>query len=87
MRTLGQLEEATAAFEKTHQLLRQLLAKNPRAVHLKANLAVCHANLGVLHGYRGEHRQALACYELARSIQQSLVAAEPRNVRVQYDLR
>jgi serine/threonine protein kinase len=87
----GRLEESLALYRKGLAIREQIVAKHPNDVALRRNLMISYGRIGDVLGNPsrknlGDKAGALANFQKAQAIAESLVAADPKNSLARMDL-
>ncbi|MBN2474358.1 MAG: serine/threonine protein kinase [Pirellulales bacterium] len=83
---LGDTEAALAAYQRAGNILGGLAEKVPENDQYRADLAICHNNMGLLRGRLHQAIPAKTALQTAISIQEKLVEKHPENAEFQSDL-
>ena len=82
----GRLDAALVAIERGRDVLKAVVAENPRVPEYRRNLANSHHTIGIVHLSSGRLDRALAAFERARAIRVRLATDSPAILQYQLDL-
>ena len=83
---LGQLDEASDAYQISHMLAQKLAASDPKNSDWQRVLSVSFNKVAGILEVQGEREQALAQYTQSLAIREKLAASDPKNSDWQRDL-